>query len=66
MDSITYTVVYTGSEIVPVKTHIWDNDSLAAPLLIIAAVLLCAGIAAVALILLPPDLMPEKAADQTG
>ena len=52
MDSITYTVVYTGSEIVPVKTHIWDNDSLAAPLLIIAAVLLCAGIAAAALILL--------------
>ena len=52
VDSITYTVVYTGSEIVPVKTHIWDNDSLAAPLLIIAAVLLCAGIAAAALILL--------------
>lgn len=37
VDSITYTVVYTGSEIAPVKTHIWDNDSLAAPLLIIAA-----------------------------
>lgn len=52
VDSITYTVVYTGSEIVPVKTHIWDNGSLAAPLLIIAAVLLCAGIAAAALILL--------------
>lgn len=52
VDSITYTVVYTGSEIVPEKTHIWDNDSLAAPLLIIAAVLLCAGIAAAALILL--------------
>ena len=52
VDSITYTVVYTGSEIVPVKTHIWDNDSLAAPVLIIAAVLLCAGIAAAALILL--------------
>lgn len=52
VDSITYTVVYTGSEIVPVKTHIWDNDSLAAPLLIIASVLLCAGIAAAALILL--------------
>lgn len=52
MDSITYTVVYTGSEIVPVKTHIWDNGNLAAPLLIIAAVLLCAGIAAAALILL--------------
>lgn len=51
-DGYLYTVVYTGSEIVPVKTHIWDNDSLAAPLLIIAAVLLCAGIAAVALILL--------------
>lgn len=52
VDSITYTVVYTGSEIVPVKTHIWDNDSLAAPLLIITALLLCAGIAAAALILL--------------
>ena len=52
VDSITYTVVYTGSEIVPVKTHIWDNGSLAAPLLIIAAELLCAGIAAAALILL--------------
>lgn len=52
VDSITYTVVYTGSEIVPVKTHIWDNGSLAAPLLIIAAVLPCAGIAAAALILL--------------
>ena len=52
VDSITYTVVYTGSEIVPVKTHIWDNGSLAAPLLIIAAVLICAGIAAAALILL--------------
>lgn len=52
VDSITYTVVYTGSEIVPVKTHIWDNGNLAAPLLIIAAVLLCAGIAAAALILL--------------
>lgn len=52
VDSITYTVVYTGSEIVPVKTHIWDNGNLAAPLLIIAAVLLCAGIAAAALILM--------------
>ena len=52
VDSITYTVVYTGSEIVPEKTHIWDNGSLAAPLLIIASVLLCAGIAAAALILL--------------
>ena len=52
VDSITYTVVYTGSEIVPVKTHIWDNGGLAAPLLIIAAMLLCAGIAAAALILL--------------
>ena len=49
--SITYTVVYTGSEIVPVKTHIWDNGSLSAPLLIIAAVLLCAGIAAVLILL---------------
>ena len=52
VDSITYTVVYTGSEIVPVKTHIWDNDCLAAPLLIIAAVLICAGIAAAGLLLL--------------
>ena len=49
--SITYTVVYTGSEIVPVKTHIWDNGSLSAPLLIIAAVLLCADIAAVLILL---------------
>lgn len=52
VDSITYTVVYTGSKIVPVKTHIWDNGSLTAPLLIIAAVLLCAGMAAAALLLL--------------
>ena len=52
VDSITYTVVYTGSEIVPEKTHIWDNGSIAAPLLIIAAVLICAGIAAAGLLLL--------------
>ena len=52
VDSITYTVVYTGSEIVPEKTHIWDNGSLTAPLLIIAAVLICAGIAAAGLLLL--------------
>ena len=52
MDSITYTVVYTGSKIVPVKTHIWDNGNLAAPLLILTAVLLCAAIAAAVLLLL--------------
>ena len=52
VDSITYTVVYTGSKIVPVKTHIWDNGNLAAPLLIITAVLLCAAIAAAVLLLL--------------
>lgn len=52
VDSITYTVVYTGSEIVPEKTYIWDNGSLSAPLLILTALLLCAGIAAAALILL--------------
>ena len=45
-------MVYTGSEIVPEKTHIWDNGSLSAPLLIIAAVLICAGIAATGLLLL--------------
>ena len=50
--SITYTVVYTGSEIVPEKTHIWDNGSLSAPLLILTALLLCAGITAAVLILL--------------
>ena len=52
VDSITYTVVYTGSEIVPEKTHIWDNGSLSAPLLILTALLLCAGITAAVLILL--------------
>ena len=52
VDSITYTVVYTGSKIIPVKTHIWNSGSLAAPLLVIAAVLLCAGIAAAVLLLL--------------
>ncbi len=35
----------------------WDNGSLAAPLLIIAAVLICAGIAAAALI---PAAPPQK------
>ena len=50
--NITYTVVYTGSEIVPEKTHIWDNGSLSAPLLILTALLLCAGITAAVLILL--------------
>ena len=52
VDSITYTVVYTGSEIVPEKTYIWDNGSLSAPLLILTALLLCAGITAAVLILL--------------
>ena len=52
VDSITYTVVYTGSEIVPEKTYIWDNGSLSAPLLILTALLLCAGIPAAVLILL--------------